>query len=205
MAVAAALVFNIGSVGAQPDPPDSGPVEPSTPVPITPACPDTGGSADIDRRGGSAIGTCWGNAAQAPGYEGVSSATVWNWYGCDQWRSYSPGSRVSSVDRVGDVPLLLEDVVANGLDPTVVYHWYTVECEHHSVGPDGEEVVELWGWGLLIIETTTLSRVQWNFAPPFPDEGAYLRGDCGSLPLALSSQVLVVVVAYFLVFLPIYA
>ena len=49
--------------------------------------------------------------------------------------------------------------------------------------------------------TTALSRVQWNFAPPSPDEGAYLRGDYGSLPLALSGQVLVVVVAHFLVFL----
>jgi hypothetical protein len=55
---------------------------------------------------------------------------------------------------VGDVPLLLEDVVVNGLDPTVVYYWYTIECEHHSVGPDGEEVVEFWGWGLLIIGDT---------------------------------------------------
>ena len=45
---------------------------------------------------------------------------------------------------------------------------------------------------VLIELTTALSRVQWNFAPPFPDEGAYLRGDCESLPLACSSQVLVV-------------
>ena len=49
--------------------------------------------------------------------------------------------------------------------------------------------------------TTALSRVQWNSAPPSPDKGAYLRGDCGSLPLALSGQVLVVVVAHFFVFL----
>ena len=44
---------------------------------------------------------------------------------------------------------------------------------------------------VLIKFTTALSRVQWNLAPPFPDKGAYLRDDCGSLPLALSSQVLV--------------
>jgi hypothetical protein len=135
---------------AQGDPPEPGPV-PSTPIPITPACPDTAGVARVNQRGGEVVGTCWGNAAQAPGYQGVSAASVWNWYGCDQWRPYSSGSRVSAVNRSGDQPLLLEDIVARGLDPTVVYYWYNVECEHHSTGPDGDPVIELWGWGLLVI------------------------------------------------------
>ena len=139
-------------VSAQDAPPGGPePVEPAAPLPITPACPDTVGETRFDSRGGSAMGTCWGNAAQAPTYSGVSSATVWEWYGCDQWRLYSPGSVVSAVNRHGTEPLLLDDIVARNLDPTVVYFWYNVECEHHSVGPDGDPVIDLWGWGLLVI------------------------------------------------------
>ncbi|MEZ5379650.1 MAG: hypothetical protein R2733_24340 [Acidimicrobiales bacterium] len=154
-AVTATLTLVAAPVAAQPTPPDPGPPAPINPLPITPACPDTGGGgAAIDQNGGAVLGTCWGNTPGSGPDITVSSALVWNWYGCDQWRPYSPGSTVSAVSPQGE--LLLEDIIARGLDPTVTYVWHTVECTHvqRGAGADGADLVEIWGWGLLVIGTT---------------------------------------------------
>ena len=121
------------------------PVAPVNPLPVTPVC---GGSGDIDDGGGAVFGSCFGNTpGRGPSIE-VSSAQVWAWYGCDQWRAWAPGSTVSAVSSQGE--LVPEDILARGLDPTATYTWNTVECTY--VGADG--TTEVWGWGLLVIETS---------------------------------------------------
>lgn len=159
-ALAAATALLLGATStpaaAQDAPPEPQPPAPLNPIPITPACPDTrGGGGAIDQNGGSVIGTCWGNSPGAGPDRTVSSALVWEWYGCDQWRPFSPGSTVSRVDPHGE--LLLEDIVARGLDPTVTYVWHTIECRHvqlNDLDDDTDDVIELWGWGFLVIGTT---------------------------------------------------
>ena len=153
-ATTALLLALAAPVAAQDAPPDPDPPAPLNPLPITPACPDTSGSGGaIDQNGGAVIGTCWGSSASGPS-RAVSSELVWQWYGCDQWRPFSPGSTVSAVIPNGE--LLIEDIVARGLDPTVTYVWHTVECTHVQQGAaaDGSDIVEVWGWGFLVIGTT---------------------------------------------------
>ncbi len=153
-AIAALLISLAAPVHAQESPPDPETPAPINPLPITPACPDTGGGgSSIDDLGGSVLGTCWGNAAAGPS-RAVSSSLVWQWYGCDKWRAFSPGSLVSAVVPRGE--LILEDIVARGLDPTVIYVWHTVQCTHvqQGAGPDGADIVETWEWGLLVLGTT---------------------------------------------------
>lgn len=121
------------------------PVEPVNPLPVTPVC---GGGGDIDDAGGAVFGSCFGNSpGRGPSTE-VSSAQVWAWYGCDQWRAWTEGSTVSGVVSQGE--LLPEDILARGLDPTGTYTWNTVQCTH--VAADG--TIETWGWGFLVIETS---------------------------------------------------
>ncbi|MCP3858926.1 MAG: hypothetical protein GY704_04680 [Phycisphaeraceae bacterium] len=154
-AVTTTLTLVIAPVAAQPSPPDPGPPAPLNPVPITPACPDTGGGgAGIDQLGGAVLGTCWGNTPGSGPDRSISSALVWQWYQCDQWRPFSPGSVVSAVTPQGE--LFPEDVLARGLDPTVTYVWHTIECTHVEQGAaaDGGDVVAVWGWGFLVIGTT---------------------------------------------------
>ena len=92
------------------------PVAPVNPLPVTPVC---GGSGDIDDGGGAVFGSCFGNTpGRGPSIE-VSSAQVWAWYGCDQWRAWAPGSTVSAVSSQGE--LVPEDILARGLDPTATY------------------------------------------------------------------------------------
>ena len=157
LGVVIALLFTvaIAPAAAQETPPDPPPPTPINPIPITPACPDTRGSGGaIDQNGGAVIGTCWGNSPGTGPDRSVSSALVWEWYGCDQWRPFSPGSWVSSVVPQGE--LLLEDIVARSLDPTVTYVWHTIECTHLQQGAaaDGSDIVDTWGWGFLVIGTT---------------------------------------------------
>ncbi len=152
LALHIAMILPAQAQGTPPPPETPGLVNP---VPITPACPDTGrGGTSIDELGGSVLGTCWGKGAAGPNRE-VSSELVWQWYGCDQWLPFLPGSNVSAV--VPQAELFLEDVVARGLDPTVTYFWHTVECTHVQQGgaADGGDIVQTWGWGLLVIGTTT--------------------------------------------------
>lgn len=154
-ATTALLVALTAPASAQDTPPPPDTPGLVNPVPITPACHDTAGSGGaIDQNGGAVIGTCWGNGASGPSRE-VSSELVWQWYGCDQWLPFSPGSTVSAVVPQGE--LILEDIVARGLDPTVTYFWHTIECTHVQQGAaaDGGDIVQTWGWGLLVIGTTT--------------------------------------------------
>lgn len=154
-ATAALAIAAAAPAVAQEVPPTPAPPTPVNPIPITPACPDTRGSgSSIDQLGGSVLGTCWGNTPGAGPDRTVSSALVWEWYGCDQWRPYSPGSVVSAVISQGE--LLIEDIVARGLDPTVIYEWHTVECTHvqQGAGADGGDIIEIWGWGFLVLGTT---------------------------------------------------
>jgi len=135
--------------------PSSEPPAPLNPTAITKACPDTGGGGSaIDQLGGSVLGTCWGNSPGAGPDRAVSSELVWAWYGCDQWRPFSPGSTVSAVVPQGE--LLIEDIAARGLDPTVTYVWHTVECTFvkMSAAPDGGDIVAAWGWGFLVLGIT---------------------------------------------------
>ncbi len=151
-ATAAVLVAAVAPAAAQEDPPTPVPINP---IPITPACPDTsGGGASIDQLGGAVLGTCWGNTPGAGPDRTVSSALVWEWYGCDQWRPYATGSMVTSVVPHGE--LLISDIVARGLDPTVTYQWHTIECTHvqQGAGLDGSDIIEVWNWGFLVIGTT---------------------------------------------------
>lgn len=149
------LVLAVAPALAQEAPPEPDAPEPINPIPITPACPDTqGGGAAIDQNGGAVLGTCWGNTPGSGPDRSVSSALVWQWYQCDQWRPFSPGSTVSAVIPQGE--LFPEDVLARGLDPTVTYVWHTVECTHVEQGAaaDGGDLVAVWGWGFLVIGTT---------------------------------------------------
>lgn len=136
----ASLMWRAAPAAAQ-----EGPVEPVDPIPVTPVC---GGSGDIDQAGGEVWGSCIGSTPGAGPSTTVSSEQVWNWYGCDQWRPYSPGSRVTAVASQGE--LVMEDILTRGLDPSGTYTWNTVECTH--VAADG--TTETWGWGLLVIETS---------------------------------------------------
>lgn len=156
LAATTTLLIALAAPAHAEDPPSPAPGSPEliNPVPITPACPDTsGGGSSIDDLGGSVLGTCWGNDAAGPGRD-VSSGLVWQWYGCDRWLPFSPGSMVSKVAPQGE--LILEDIVARNLDPTVTYFWHTVECTHVQVGAaaDGSDIIQTWGWGLLVIGTT---------------------------------------------------
>lgn len=121
------------------------PVEPVSPIPVTPVC---GGSGDIDDGGGAVFGSCFGNTPGRGPSIAVSSAQVWAWYGCDQWRAYTAGSRVAAIRVHSD--LFPEDILARGLDPTATYTWNTVDCEQTAA--DG--TVETWGWGFLVLEAT---------------------------------------------------
>ena len=162
-ALGLALVGLAAPAHAQQDP-----VEPVDPIPTTPIC---GGSGDIDDAGGAVFGSCFGNTPGSGPATEISSELVWNWYGCDQWRPYTPGSLVTNVMSQGPVPL--EDVLVRGLDPTGTYTWNTVECTH--VAADGTP--EVWGWGFLVIETSPpvdptvlrdIARDRINPDPPTP-------------------------------------
>lgn len=142
------LTLFIAPAAAVDTPPIPAPPVPLTPRSITPACPDTRGSGGaIDQNGGAVVGTCWGNTPGSGPGTSASSAATWNWYGCDQWRRYSPGSFVSALRPMGE--LLLEDIIARGLDPTVTYVWHNVECTYvvQGGGVDGSDLTETWEWG----------------------------------------------------------
>jgi len=75
--------------------------------------------------------------------------------------------------------LILDDIVARGLDPTVTYVWYTVECTNVQQGaaPDGSDLVDVWSWGLLVIGTSPpvdpvslrdVAAARINPSPPTP-------------------------------------
>ena len=121
------------------------PVEPVNPIPVTPVC---GGSGDIDDGGGAVFGSCFGNTPGRGPNTAVSSAQVWAWYGCNQWKAWRPGSTVSAVRFQGG--LQPDDIYSRGLDPTASYSWNTVECTF--VAADGTTTT--WGWGLLVLETS---------------------------------------------------
>jgi hypothetical protein len=144
IAAAAALGLTVATWAA-PASAQEGPVQPTDPIPVAPVC---GGSGDIDDAGGSVFGSCFGNTPGSGPDTSVSSALVWAWYGCEQWRPYAPGSTITNVGRRGE--LVVEDVLARGLDPTGIYTWNTVECTH--VAADG--TIEAWSWGFLVIETS---------------------------------------------------
>jgi len=153
-ATTALLIAIAAPASAQEAPPTADPV-PINPIPISPACADTGGAgSSIDQLGGSVVGTCWGNSPGSGPNRTVSSGLVWAWYGCDQWRVFSPGSTVSAVVPQGE--LLIEDITARGLDPTGTYVWHTIECTYveTAAAVGGGDIVEVWGWGPLVLAAT---------------------------------------------------
>jgi hypothetical protein len=50
----------------------------------------------------------------------------------------------------------LDEIAAQGLDPTVTYVWHYVQCTHvdQGAGPDGGDLTATWQWGLLLLATT---------------------------------------------------
>ena len=150
--VAALLAWTLVAAApalAQDEPPD--PTGPTGEGPLPPTCFGSGGHDDA---GGGVIGECFGNSPGAGPSITVSSQMVWNWYQCNQWREYSVGSRVAAVTFHDDLDI--DAIIGYGLDPTATYAWYHITCEWHSGEFDdaGNPIVETWGWGFQVIETS---------------------------------------------------